>query len=352
MVFRKGGPLMASEHWTFDGEEINIAPFYKYMGLLLTPKLSWSKLDAQALKSINCIKHYQKYFGYFNYNEHFKLFDSMVKPILVHGAEIWGYHYSKIVERVQIQYCRTFLGVSKSTNNDVVLGECGRLPLYIDYVAKLIKYRCKLLQMRQQRFPRQCYIMLRDLDVAGRQTWASEVRQILFKFGFGYAWIAQEVADVKVFINQFKIRLSDCIKQDWHNNINNSPRCDNYKQFKSLLDVEFYLKIDLPFYLRRSFAKFRCSNHRLGIELGRQWGIPREDRLCTYCLQQNIIAIEDEYHVFSLCKRYDEIRAFYLDHMSNTSPPRDLFYRKMASINKDELYNICRFIHRILTNKC
>ena len=99
------------------------------MGLLLTPKLSWyraqRKLAAQALKSINCIKHYQKYFGYFNYNEHFKLFDSVVKPILPHGAEIWGYHYSKIVERVQIQYCHTFLGVSKSTNNDVVLGECG-----------------------------------------------------------------------------------------------------------------------------------------------------------------------------------------------------------------------------------
>ena len=41
--FVKGGPLKASEHWTFDGEEINIAPFYKYMGLLFTPKLSWSR---------------------------------------------------------------------------------------------------------------------------------------------------------------------------------------------------------------------------------------------------------------------------------------------------------------------
>jgi len=55
------------------------------MGLLFTPKPSWSKakLAAQARKSIFAIRSFQRTFGYFSHNEYFILFDSMVKPILI-----------------------------------------------------------------------------------------------------------------------------------------------------------------------------------------------------------------------------------------------------------------------------
>ena len=93
------------------------------MGLIYTPKLSWtkakSKLAAQARKSIYAIKSYQRSFGNFSHTEYFKLFDSMVKPILIYGAEIYGTEVSDILEQVQIQYCKEFLGVNKSVNDCV-----------------------------------------------------------------------------------------------------------------------------------------------------------------------------------------------------------------------------------------
>ncbi len=160
------------------------------MGLIFTPKLSWSrsqrKLACQATKSIVCIRNYQKQYGYFHFHECFKLFDSMVKPILLYGSERWGFKFSPIIERVQTHYCKLFLGVSRSTNTDMVLGECGRLPLYVDYVSRFIKYWCRILQMSSNRYPKQTYIMLYDLDSVGRHTWASEVRIILCKYGFGF----------------------------------------------------------------------------------------------------------------------------------------------------------------------
>ena len=58
----------------------------KYMGLVFTRTLSWGKAKliqvAQANKSIFAIKSYQKKFGHFALIDQFKLFDSMVKPIL------------------------------------------------------------------------------------------------------------------------------------------------------------------------------------------------------------------------------------------------------------------------------
>ncbi|KAL4220595.1 hypothetical protein ACF0H5_020992 [Mactra antiquata] len=109
--------------------------------------------------------------------------------------------------------------------------------------------------MPSHRYPKCCYIMLRDLDNLGRRTWASKVRETLFKFGFGYAWIAQEIGDEKVFFSQIKLRITDILKQEWHNNISESSRCDHYIGLKSLLDLEFYLKSELPYYLRKKFLK-------------------------------------------------------------------------------------------------
>ena len=42
-----------------------------------------------------------------------------------------------------------------------------------------------------------------------------------------------------------------------------SSRCDTYKEFKALLNVEKYLCIDIPFFLRKAFARFRCSSHKI-----------------------------------------------------------------------------------------
>ena len=52
--------------------------------------------------------------------------------------------------------------------------------------------------------------------------------------------------------------------------------------------------------LRRAFATFRCSSHKLNIELGRHFNIKRDDRVCHHCLlNHDIVVIETEYHYFS-----------------------------------------------------
>jgi hypothetical protein len=93
IAFRNGGPLRSYEKWLYNGSSVNVTSMYKYMGLLFTPKCSWreakTKLAAQARKSIYAIKSYQRNFGKFFHSDYFKLFDSMVKPILTYGAEIY-----------------------------------------------------------------------------------------------------------------------------------------------------------------------------------------------------------------------------------------------------------------------
>ena len=326
------------------------------MGLIFTPKLSWSKakrkLAAQARKASFCIRNYQRKFGYFKHEEIFRLFDAMVKPILCFGSEIWGYEYSDVIESVHNEFCRYFLGVNSSVNNVVALGECGRLPLCVTYITNCIKYWCKLLCMGNHRYPKNCYKMLKSLDEAGRHTWAANVSSLLYTYGFGFAWISQEIGNENIFVSQFKVRLTDCMKQNWHSDINESPRCDSYKEFKTLLNVERYLSMDMQFYLRKAFARFRTSSHKLSIEIGRHHNINRADRICIFCFNQhNTITIEDEYHAFFICPKFDALRETYLIPWYRQGDSRPEFFRLMQETKPDIIKKLCVFINEILNIK-
>lgn len=356
IVFRNGGYLRFYERWTYRNEPVETVSYYKYLGILFTPKLKWTRakdmLAAQGRKSVMSILQYQRNFGYFDYTDMFKIFDAMVTPVLCYAAEIWGHTFSEQIETVHANFCKVFLGLSRNANNCMALGECGRYPLCTTYYFKCIKYWCRLLHMTQNRYPKSCYLMLKSHTEIGRSNWASNIRDLLYRFGFGLVWISQEVGNVPVFLNQFRQRVVDCTIQNWHSDIEDSAKCEHYKHFKSMLNVERYISFNLPFYLRKAVAKFRCSNHNLNIEMGRHAGIQREFRTCSYCLRHdNLYCIEDEFHAFFECKLYDDIRQRFLPtHLYNNKSLFE-FYRILTLNNSDMVKQIANYIFHILKRR-
>jgi len=164
-------------------------------------------------------------------------------------------------------------------------GECGRLPLCTTYYINCIRYWCNfpfisfllfllffsflLLTMPLHRHPKQCYNMLKSLDDAGRICWATEIRTLLYKYGFSFIWISQDVGDNNAFIRMFKHRVVNYCTLDWQAALDTYSKCDHYNNFKSLLTVETYLTIYIQLKYRIAMSKFCLSNQRLNIELGR-----------------------------------------------------------------------------------
>ena len=112
----------------------------------------------------------------------------------------------------------------------------------------------------------------------------TSIKQLLYRFGFGIVWLSQGVGDPELFLTDFKRRLKDCMQQNWMDSINNSTGCETYKHFKSMLNPQKYLHAGVSFSLWKYLAKFRCSNHNFNIEIGRHMGIERENRNCSFCL--------------------------------------------------------------------
>jgi hypothetical protein len=124
------------------------------MGILLTSSLSWSsahsKYVSQAQRALFAIKANQRPFGYFSIVDSFKIFDSMVKPILCYASQIWGYEYVDMIESIYtciINFIKCVLYLRRTINTCMFLGECGRSSLCTTYYKNCIRFWCNLLSM-------------------------------------------------------------------------------------------------------------------------------------------------------------------------------------------------------------
>ena len=86
-------------------------------------------------------------------------------------------------------------------------------------------------KMSVNRYLHVCYNMLKSYDDSGKISWATHVKMLLYKYGFGHVWLSQGVGDEIMFLKKFKQRLSDCFAQDWHHDITASHKLNYYANF-------------------------------------------------------------------------------------------------------------------------
>ena len=91
------------------------------------------------------------------------------------------------------------------------------------------------------------------------------------------------------------------------------PKLNLYRRFKTKLSTEKYLLLNLPRRLQVALTKFRTSCHDFEIEIGRHYGVPKEERLCKHCVSENRNRVEDEFHVIFECDAYHNFRELYID---------------------------------------
>ena len=115
--------------------------------------------------------------------------------------------------------------------------------------------------------PKSAYNMLYNLCECGKKNWVSMVKDILFRYGFGVAYINQGNGDVDKFMSEFTQRVKDNFLQEWNNNIQSLPKLDYYREYKSIFEIEkYHLILDIRKY-RVALSKFCCVNHKLMLRL-------------------------------------------------------------------------------------
>ena len=197
----------------------------------------------------------------------FDLFDKLIVPILWYGSEVWGTKHILIesIEIVHTNFCKYILSVSYNASHAAVLDDLGRTPLYVLYKYRCVKCWLNIVHDNETRLRNAVYNVLRQLDEQRGNTWVFEIRSMLFVFGFGHVWHQHSVGNTVMFLSELKQRLIDTAVQNWHSDVITNHKLNMYSLYKSTLEIETYLKINMYWKHRTALARFRCVNHKLAI---------------------------------------------------------------------------------------
>ena len=109
-----------------------------------------------------------------------------------------------------------------------------------------------------------------------------------------------------------KLKHRDQFEQTWHSLIDDSPKANNYKLFKTSFQKEHYFEL-LEHKKAIDFCRFRTTNNMLPIEQGKWDNIDRNNRICFLCNSD----IGDEFHYISQCQYVKRNRKLLLSKYHN-----------------------------------
>jgi hypothetical protein len=265
-------------------------------------------------------------------------------PILNYSSEILGFTNDISIERVNLQFCKSILGVKKTTQNDFVYGELGRTSLQVIHHMNIVKYWVKILRTRENKYIYLIYNMLKlDFERDERKVnWCSMVKNLLCSLGFYDAWLEQNVGDVELFLSSVKQRLTDQFIQNWHSRLNDSSRALFYRNIASF-QSQPYLECFSMNKFCQALSRLRVSSHRLQIESGR-WARPVRieinERKCNLCG-----LLEDEFHFVIECYLYNDLRKKYIPRYYWNRPNMFKFLELIKSDNKTVIRNLGIYVY-------
>ena len=93
---------------------------------------------------------------------------------------------------------------------------------------------------------------------------------------------------------------------------------------------------------RIALSKLRLVNHKLAIEVGRHSNVLMAYRICPLCLKNNLVILEDEYHLVTCCPAY---AALHLQYSLPVHGDFETFVDIMSNEVSINLQRLAAFVH-------
>lgn len=373
VIFNKSGRFI-KQNFLLNNKVLDCCNSYKYLGITFSSSGSFTESKTELYKK--AVKAFFKLKAdvlslYPMPKTSLHIFDHTVKPILLYCSEIWGcylpksadfnfmFDYSRLssvlpCDKLHIHFCKYILGANKTSTNFAILSELGRIPFALDCFTSVFKYWYRL-DSSTNFLLKSAYIENKFLHSQGCDTWYSGLQR-LFKIFDNNTGIHNMLKyKHNTFKRKIKVYTKAFYKNKWYVKRNKlldeNGKLRTYLKLKCNFGFENYLHILSDFNQRKSFTKFRISNHKLKIETGRYSKpiTPLENRICEKCFSDEI---ESEEHLLLKCSFYYTSRRKLLETIKNNINHSnfeklsfgDKFIWLLNSESKDTLICMCDFL--------
>ena len=134
-----------------------------------------------------------------------KLFDSLIRPVVTYGSEIWIADYSINLNNVDLlppeklhhKFCKSVLCINRNSSNLASQCEMGHAPIVLFVIKLVFKYYERLRTLPKHRLLSKAFQTDQDLHLSGYKSWHSCLVKTLRSAG------------VKENINLFEYETTD-----------------------------------------------------------------------------------------------------------------------------------------------
>ena len=209
-----------------------------------------------------------------------KLYDCMIKPILLYGAEVWGQQFYthlqnnlKNIEsiefgKLQSKICKQLLGDGKFISNLAARAGLGRIPVCFYIMKCILRYWIKIENSNQSKLLFQCLLSEKKLCYDGIPSWFTGVLKLIKMVDENCTMIL-----TKDDIKRIVIKLEEKCKELALSNIRSditvkgtSNELRTFAKIKNSIVIEDYLIYNMSWSQKKVLAKIRLNDHKLRKE--------------------------------------------------------------------------------------
>ena len=225
--------------------------------------------------------------------------------------------------------------------SELVYCELATFPIKNLVYVRILNYWFKILCCENDRYISMIYSAMKEENRLN--DWVMNVKNLLFKYGFGYIWEQQNRLDKEMFtsfLSEFKSRIRDEFFQNNVERFITAPKARLYKELYRKHEIPWYLE-NLNSVYRHYLTKIRLGSHSLISETG-SWARPKitySERKCLHC---NVLG--DEYHHILECTKYIDLRKKYVPKFYYVNPSMFKFIDLLLCKKKKVQNNLCIYI--------
>ena len=315
MCFNKRG-ILIKNYFTYKSDMFEDVHCYKYLGFIVSCNGNLTRGIKDLNERANKAYHLLKYTLGLNFRDDIqislKLFDSLIKPILLYNSDFWGMSKMSrrlnITEKVANTFYKSLLGVSYRVSNFAVMMELNRYPISFDAQKNCLN---NWVRISHQRKANSLLLLSYQNSIDENLRWPLDIKDGLANADMGFIWesslsLTPKSKTTKLLVqnltqNLYKKKYELFESTDSKYNLLAKLRCRDDSR------LPFYLINEKKINLRILLSKLRLSDLHLQIEIGRFFQICRQERVCSLCCN----GVEDELHVLFDCDVYSDLRTHW-----------------------------------------
>lgn len=315
LIFKKAGRQKSTRSLKYKGIALEVVKKYTYLGVTLCTSGTFNQtveyFQNKARTAMGTL--WKPFIGakMEGWENKMKLFEAIVESTLLYGSNIWGLKHGDEIEKIHTRFLKLLLALPQCTPGYLLRLETGRTRLDNKVLKRTLMYLIKILKMEENRFPKRCLILLKELDRNNDETskynWFSTLRMKLEKLNYNYII---ETENYAILENEMDKILE---KEALNSYISDTGRAlasrfnPIYKYIKNLgtPTCEDYLLYTLPINYARNIAQCRLAGReQLIITHGQNlYTKLKEEELCLMC---NSNKNESLKHLLIECPTYGQ----------------------------------------------